>query len=360
MLVDASKAKYPYTKELVRHAREKGGLKQTKIAKMCGVQQSVVSNWCTGPKKATLEQIKPLVEMFGDVVKKVETQVYLVCEHKGFEINDAVFKTLAEFISKARIEHGKAVQERKDFGELLPDYRQPKKISDPKIRKKFEYEIGRYETALARYEAVRVKLIETNLEREIKALHRVMFELVPMEGRLFTNQDEFLELFSQLPTGYLLKSSLSYKMLRNDLLTAAHKYDSQTVQIEGEVIFRYVFEIDKDDPGPIWNRNDEKIPWMKWVVHDLGGGKFCWLVQQPKKTYFPVDTQRQPDEIWLSTIEKPDDIEGILASARNYPLSSRQKSAVDLESLIFLITKAFLDRGYDVKGVTLIQKKTDK
>ena len=357
MQIDAPKAKYPETQVLIQRARDHG-LTQNEIGVLCGVQQSIISDWLNGKKIARVEQIEPLLEKFGDVGIAAKPSVYLVYDHKGFEINDAVFKTLEEFIADVQREHKKAVQEREFIGKVLPDYRQPKRIADPELRKKFEYEIGRYEMALQEFEAVRSKYMETERENEFNALKQTRIQLFTMKGDLFKDQDEFLELFSHLPDRRMWMSGLDYKTLRNDLLAAAHKYESRIVQIEGDIIFDYVFEMDKDDPGPMWNRSDKKIPWMKWVVHDLGGGKFCWLVQHPKKTYFPIGTKRQPDDVWLAKIEEADDVTGILSSAGNYPLSSAQKSAVDFESLLYLMTKAFLDKRHHVEGIELIPKQS--
>lgn len=358
MQVDSSKAKYPHTQELVRHAREKGGYIQAKIARICGVTQSTVSDWEKGKKKAKLEQIKPLVEIFGDIVNHSVKPTYMICKNQKFEINDFVIETLSNFLSQARIEHEKTIQERKFYGNHMPDYRLPKRISDPELRDKFESEISRYEDALSLYDSVSLGYAEINQGKEIRVIEQILVELKSLKGRDFEDQDSFLELFTRLPSEYAIRPIGNYQSLRNDLLIAAHKYDSEIVQIEGDIIFQYTLEINKDDSIPIWRENDGKILWMKWIVHDLGRGRFCWLVQQPKNTYFPIPNQIKNNDLWLSIIQHPSDLEGILVAARSFPFSAKQKVAVDHESLIFFMTKAFIERGYAVKGVKIIQRES--
>jgi transcriptional regulator with XRE-family HTH domain len=359
MKLDAKKAKYPDTSLLIQRAQD-NGLTQTVIATLCGVNQSVVSEWRHGKRVARVEQIKPLLEKFGDLRITDKPSVYLVCDHKGFKMKFEVFGVLAEFISQARYKHKETIQERKFYGNFMPDYRRPKRISDPELREKFEREISRYEERLSDYEAIISKYVEGKQAEEIKMLDQLFNELRSMEGQVLKTQDEFLCLFSSLKSHYPFKPLGNYSELRNNLLSTAHEYDSQIVQINGDIIFEFIFEIDKDDSGPMWNQNADKTPWMKWVVHELGEGKFCWIVQHPKTMYFPAKSIAQPSDIWLSTIMEPDDIEGILESTRTYPLSKTQKSAVDLESMTYLMTKAFLDRGYAVEGVKVIPNEKSK
>jgi len=37
------------------------------------------------------------------------------------------------------------------------------------------------------------------------------------------------------------------------------------------------------------NIPEDNIPWMRWIAYELGGEKFCWLVQQPKSIYLLLD-----------------------------------------------------------------------
>ena len=290
-MLDAPKAKYPETQILIQRACD-NGLKQKEIGKMCRVQQSIVSAWLNGDKTARREQIKPLLEIFGHVGIRKKPSVYLVCEHKGFRINDAVIKALSEFLARTRLELEKTIEERKFGEEILPPYRQPQRITDQELREKFESQISSYEARLSEYDAIRSKYSEHKQLKEIEVIEETLLGLQHKRAESFNSQDEFLALFGHLSRPFRYQLFGDYENLQNDLLAAAHVYVSQTVQIDGPIIFEYTFTREPKDPGPMWDRKDQKIPWMKWTLHELGGGKFCWIVQQPKNTYLPISTQK--------------------------------------------------------------------
>jgi transcriptional regulator with XRE-family HTH domain len=86
--------KYPYTKEVVNAAR-KDGMTQTEIAKLCRIQQSIVSGWSKGEKLALIHVIKPLIEKYGTQINKKYSKVYFAYKQR-YTINDAVLSLCGE------------------------------------------------------------------------------------------------------------------------------------------------------------------------------------------------------------------------------------------------------------------------
>ena len=70
-----SKKEFKQTKELMKIALNNGWT-QTKIAEKCRTQQSIVSAWSKGTKKATEAQVKPLLEEFGYLLRRNTFKVY--------------------------------------------------------------------------------------------------------------------------------------------------------------------------------------------------------------------------------------------------------------------------------------------
>jgi hypothetical protein len=74
------KERYRETRELVRIALN-DGMTQAEIARLCRTQQSQVSMWANGPRKARTHQLEPLIERYGDRVRQGSQRSYLT----GFE-----------------------------------------------------------------------------------------------------------------------------------------------------------------------------------------------------------------------------------------------------------------------------------
>jgi transcriptional regulator with XRE-family HTH domain len=71
----AKKPKYQKTKELIRIALREG-LTQEHIGKLCRVGQPQVSKWKSGTAFASVDQVKPLLDKFGHLLRHSPFKVY--------------------------------------------------------------------------------------------------------------------------------------------------------------------------------------------------------------------------------------------------------------------------------------------
>lgn len=85
--------RFPHTRELIQLAL-KEGMTQGEIARKCRVQQSVVSAWASGKRKATEQQIEPLLKRYGARLHRGVTRLYLVPK-TPFEESDIAKQLLA-------------------------------------------------------------------------------------------------------------------------------------------------------------------------------------------------------------------------------------------------------------------------
>jgi len=70
-----SKRKFKQTKQLVRLAIN-DNWSQVEIADACRVQQSIVSAWNKGTKQGTEQQLKPLLEQYGNKLRRNSFRIY--------------------------------------------------------------------------------------------------------------------------------------------------------------------------------------------------------------------------------------------------------------------------------------------
>lgn len=67
--------RFKYTRELIKIARE--DMTQEEIAKLCRVNQSVVSGWANGSSRAKEHQVAELLRRYGHRLNRVTSKVYL-------------------------------------------------------------------------------------------------------------------------------------------------------------------------------------------------------------------------------------------------------------------------------------------
>lgn len=81
-----NKRKFKQTKQLVKTALGEGWT-QTQIAVACRTQQSIVSSWASGATLATEVQLRPLLEQFGNKIRRNSFRLYQTIEDKTLLYN---------------------------------------------------------------------------------------------------------------------------------------------------------------------------------------------------------------------------------------------------------------------------------
>lgn len=71
---------FPNTKELVRIALN-DGMTQIEISQLCRTQQPQVSKWKSGSAVATRQQLEPLLELYGEKLRRTSFKVYQTQHH---------------------------------------------------------------------------------------------------------------------------------------------------------------------------------------------------------------------------------------------------------------------------------------
>jgi len=80
----ADKKKFRLTRQLVKLALNDGWT-QKSIAEACRTQQSIVSAWARGEKQGTEVQLTPLLEIYGNKLRRKSFQVYYSFDKDGYK-----------------------------------------------------------------------------------------------------------------------------------------------------------------------------------------------------------------------------------------------------------------------------------
>lgn len=96
-----NKKKYRYTKSLINIAI-KDGWTQNEIADACRTQQSVVSDWKKGVKQAYEHQIRPLLDLFGNKVRRTSFKVYPFIEGDAVKMAKVEGEVILQFAFRKR------------------------------------------------------------------------------------------------------------------------------------------------------------------------------------------------------------------------------------------------------------------
>lgn len=100
-MTDIDKKKYRYTKSLISIAI-KDGWTQNQIAVACRTQQSVVSDWKKGVKQAYEHQIRPLLDLFGNKVRRTSFKVYPFIEGDAVKMAKVEGEVILQFAFRKR------------------------------------------------------------------------------------------------------------------------------------------------------------------------------------------------------------------------------------------------------------------
>lgn len=194
-------------------------------------------------------------------------------------------------------------------------------------------------------------------EQHIEAIESAIELFKSKESMVYEKDTDFLGLIKNIEnTNWILNDIL--EKLQSELLIKGMIYKSEIVMVEGAVIFEYKFQMVGEDDAPMWAQKRNILTWMKWLIHENGEGLFTWIVQKDKYNNTNLVTEDlESEERWISIIEEPKTIEKILERARSYPFTQNEENRINRDGIIFMLTKAFIERGYPVQGIKIIAAK---
>lgn len=228
---------FDQTRALVRAALREG-LTQDEVARLCRTQQSVVSQWANGKKKAYRHQIEPLLTQYGHLLNRAVFTDYLVADDddESWE-SSAAYRLLAE------------------WREANPEPPRPEKPDQPGPK-----------GAQQAY--------EDEQTRRLEAL------------KLLMNSD----VFRQALPGFSPEASFSYGDYGTPGLLLAHAAiwwrttacPIRILRVFGLRIFQHTFA------RPQWDKDRRRWHWSahrRWNVH-MDHGRF-WLIDQRHRIVIP-------------------------------------------------------------------------
>lgn len=353
------KRRFKETRALVRMALD-DGMTQTEIARICRTQQSTVSMWANGERKAFEHQVEPLLARYGRQLRRISERVYLV-EGPAWEGSE-----WARMFAEARPEYeALEVQLRR----AMTDLRSLAAKNAQRSNSAFDDEqraIPGGEIALAVIESVVetmnacLKVLADATECEVRWVPASKYQAIARGAVYFDGHDRHEGLAAQE------ELAMEQHALRQRALVA----------VEGPIVFRHVFAQLTIVAPRHGSPRLQGEPAARWLVHVQSQGTFM-LVRQGRLT-LPARFQEQwrqafagapdvprrlktdvhsPDDDarWLSTIEGPMDLEALLARADRFAVAPEGFATVhDQLTLPFRLRKALIEHGYPVPGLRRI------
>lgn len=404
------KRRFKETRALVRLALD-DGMTQTEIARICRTQQSTVSMWANGERKAFENQIQPLLARYGRQLRRTSERVYLV-EGPAWEgselarmfadaqpeyqaqgaryqearrilmaLNDEAAKARAQAKEQARrlIEaeekrlRAEAAAQGAKGAESQTRLRRPSVFDDDggdDFQAEFEAAVeGQLEARQAAIAAMRAA--ESAMNECLQRLASVAGWDVRFEGRGIPDD---------LGLGYRKhlygEGRSEYDWLLANVRARNEVNQRFLVAVEGPIVFRHVLAelfVIAPRQGPARLHGE---PAARWLVHAQASGAFVlvrqlrhvlpqeyrqyWRPNAPNGTQLPESLlahvhSHDDDARWLSTIEGPMDLEALLARADRFAVAPEGFATVhDQLTLPFRLRKALIEHGYPVPGLRRI------
>jgi transcriptional regulator with XRE-family HTH domain len=307
MIKQPDNAKHPNTRALITKAIEVCGLTQRQIAEICNVQQSVVSGWKSGKIVARWNQLRPLIDKYGDVQGEKTSNTYCRVMNSSYVLGPEIIEYLEDAVKAVYL----------------------------------------HETSLAansaESEGIRT-IVDTrhltlkNMASTIKNRGEISFET---ESEAY----EFIHNFDVNASGNFFDEFIITKRILSGILRKAHRYEIEYVKIYGENIFEYTFYAPKDD-------FEKKYAWMKWSVISSQNGLLTWIVSKQKsgRGIAEIDSNHE-HATWLSEVHENIDVEELIKKAGVYKFEPSYEIFVDRDILMFSLVHAFSKNGYDLEIV---------
>lgn len=307
MIKQPGNAKHPNTRALITKAIEMCGLTQKQIAEICNVQQSIVSGWKSGKIVARWNQLRPLIDQYGDVQGEKTSNTYCRVMNSSYVLGKEVIEYLENAVK----------------------------------------EVYLHETSLAANSA-ESKGIRAIIDTRYLTLTK-MVSTIKNHGEITfeteSEVDEFIHKFDVNKSGDFFDEFIITKRIQSDILRKAHRYEREYVKIYGENIFEYTFYAPKGDL-------ENKHAWMKWSVISSQNGLLTWIVSKKKSGRGVAEIDNNHEHAtWVSEVYENIDAEELIKKAEFYRFEPSCEIFVDREILMFSLVHAFSKNGYELEIV---------
>jgi len=309
------KKKFRHTRELVRVALH-DGMTQSEIARVCRTQQSQVSAWANGKRKATVGQIAPLVKKYGYRLNRTSARIYRVRREPDLPWEET--------------EEGRSALKALEVFEAVPD--EPQEAKD-EARKQFFEELGNLGEGLRRLHFNPAGSAEQL--RQAYGWSPASMQVVRVEGRVI-----FQHVFEK----------------PRETLTPGRRESLPRIRWT---------------PSRRWTVHDQgpgRLMLVRSEVMVLDGAQLAWWSREcgdhldtdwgssnPAKKNPEVHSRDEAGR-WLSEIEEP---RGAAALIERADRLVRQAGVHDQRTVPFLLRKALLVAGHEVPGVVTITAESD-
>lgn len=319
--------KFKYTRELIRIAIH-DGMTQEEIAKLCRVEQSVVSGWKNGKSVAREHQLVELKKRYGSRLNRTTSRVYLVrgepTSNQKWEDSERARRLLKLAELQRSVREQPAVIERVT-----------REGNEPRNPTPFEVEFEK-------------------LRREIAPL---VAAPLSVHGLIEIDREQF----------------------------EAERHPETVTLVEGSIVLRYTFVRYKT----VQRRGNSelgRVPVGRWLVHHQGQGRFVLMMLERRQlvgSHRPrwkgmilragieamaaeriVEAESWVDCAddagrWISSLAGPMDAAALISYCDDY-IGNLQTahSPHDELALPFLLRKVLVELGYDVPGVVRVGMTT--
>lgn len=333
--------KYKYTRELVRIATH-DGMTQQEIARLCRVEQSVVSGWLNGKSLAHEQQVVELKRRYGARLNRTTSRIYLV--RSGLAVT-------AAWEESARAKELNALQE-----------------SIAEERKQSQATNNENDVTKA-VQAQRIRIYDN-------------VALIEPPSQQDTSETE-RQLDAQLDTLRKQVGARYWASIEEIIAIERQEFEAMNpplriVCVEGTITLRYTFTRTEQATHGRSNALVRRAI-ARWLVHHQGRGRFVLVCQEPRRltgrtlaVWAAEMERRDPEKVcrhdperypppvesaddagrWVSTLHGPFDDLALLAQCDEY-LRDMASPHGPHDRLVapFLVRKMLVELGYDVPGV---------
>ncbi len=382
--------KYPHTRRLVTLALESGHT-QKELAALCRVAQSQVSAWKNGERTASVAQLEPLLDLYGDQLQRLPGAVYLIRRPPPVPFDETpVGRWMADWEDRQRQLEATHERELAEWESEMEAWRAKQPPRTPNSHRSAFWPQG---TSAGQTVVTQPELLESPAPSSI-APPRPKSPAADLPARIADSLEE-LDQEGLDPNQRALLSVLKDNLeVRNQLsprsslekLRRLFRVDHESgplcdtpVHVRGPIVWSYTAEIPSTDERE--SATGAFRRWFgvrRWVLHKVGRGRYAladlrrrthseiWRKPPPSAPYrgnrpsrpeapstlpaslqAPVHTREEAAR-WSGALHGPWSIQQVLAFI---DAAAAEESRDTATTAPFLLRRALVHRGISVPGL---------